>query len=274
MHEADSASQKAKYEMAIKRYVSALVICPRNVKTIAHRIEAVFQKVDALKQEAFRQQQKLKVQKSIIETALKEAETHKKLAKENEQKANENLAKANKLINTFYFYDDKYALAYGENEDHKNVFYFIDKNGDRVEKLREWKKAEQFTDIGFAKVWDDKNIEYYLDTDGNSYAVAYSLAEMDSSKTALDLSYAQTGQVLATFPKEILHQTQLQILIMSGNYSKRNTFQSLPQKINDLQKLKVLQINYSILDSLTPSIGQLKNLTSLDLSFNDLESLP
>ncbi|MEI7587488.1 hypothetical protein, partial [Runella sp.] len=100
------------------------------------------------------------------------------------------LQKAQKLIDAFYFYDGKFALAYG-NKDYNNVFYFIDKNGNEVTKLGRWKKAEQFDERGFAKVKMEQDLtlqDYLLDSLGNIYRVAYDIKDLKEEITALDLS--------------------------------------------------------------------------------------
>jgi Leucine-rich repeat (LRR) protein len=72
----------------------------------------------------------------------------RKIAENAKKEAQENLKKAEKIIDAFYFYDDKYALA---NKDKK--FYFINKEGNEVLHLGRWDKAENFDEnTGFAKV--------------------------------------------------------------------------------------------------------------------------
>ncbi|WP_107666955.1 leucine-rich repeat domain-containing protein, partial [Cyanothece sp. BG0011] len=49
---------------------------------------------------------------------------------------------------------------------------------------------------------------------------------------------------------------------------------SLPPEIGQLTNLTSLNLSFNQLTDLPPEIGQLTNLTSLDLSFNQLTDLP
>jgi len=236
MQEADNLVKENEYEIAVKKYVSALIICPQNIEAIAGRINTVFQKIDALK----------------------------RVSQHNEQKAAEHLMKATKLIKAFYFAYDRFALAFKDRK-----FYFIDKNGDKIKKLGEWKKAEQFTDNGFAKVWQG-NTEYYLDTTGRTYPIAYSLQEMDTTKTALNLS----GNQYDIFPQVICDYPQLELLFMNGEHGKENQFTKLPPSIQNLKNLKVVQLKYAKIDSLPQEIKHLKKIRYLDLYHNRLKYMP
>ncbi|TAK43020.1 MAG: ATP-binding protein [Saprospiraceae bacterium] len=120
-----------------------------------------------------------------------DANQKKKAANEAKTIAQNNLQKAEKLINAFYFYEDRFALAHNETgEDDFEVYYFIDKNGDEVTNLGKWEEAELFKFPGFAKVTKMVNYElmnYLLDTMGNTYRVTYDIRKLDAEITALDL---------------------------------------------------------------------------------------
>ncbi len=75
---------------------------------------------------------------------------------EEKHKTDSAFTKAQKLIDAFYFYDDKFALAFGDKQGFGNEFYFIDKKGDVIEKLGYWEKAEQFDYDGWSKVLTSK----------------------------------------------------------------------------------------------------------------------
>ena len=187
-------------------------------------------------------------------------------AKKNVQKAkNETeiaLTQANKLINVFYFYDDKFALA-----NNQGIFYYIDKNGDKIEKLGTWRKAEQFDYFsGFAKVVGDQDTKMYaLDTLGNIYRYTNNIAELDSSIQVLDLS----GQSLFDFPKEIALFTNLIYLDL-----RENQLFYLPPEIKKLSNLKELNLSGNELTILPPEIGELMKLKNLNLSYNQLSEIP
>lgn len=185
------------------------------------------------------------------------------------KEAQTNLEKVNKLINAFYFAYDRFALAYGKiaGWGHEYKFYFIDKNGDKVQKLGAWEKADQFADNDFAKV-EIENKDFLLDTLGNGYQVAYNLKALSPEIKALEL----TG----TFPVQVLAHTQLEVLILNRDYDflSNNNFTTLPVGIAKLQNLKNLQLKNYQLDSLPAQIGELKHLTSLYLINNQLTTLP
>ncbi len=187
------------------------------------------------------------------------------VAKKETQQA---LGKANTLIDAFYFYAGRFALAYGE-KDGNEAFYFIDKNGNEVKKLGRWQKAEQFDDSGFAKVVN-RGTNYLLDTIGHTYHVAYRLEDLNADVSALDLRDIE----LNAFPKEALAHPQLQVLLLEGNLFHQNNFRTLPSAIQRLSSLHVLYLRDCQIRSLPPEIGQLTSLTALDLESNDLTSLP
>jgi len=173
-------------------------------------------------------------------------------------KIEEEYQRAEKLINAFYFYDGKFALAYKDDK-----FYFIDKKGDAVEKLGYWNQAGQFTD-GFAKV-ANQNAIYLLDTLGNTYKYSMNINYIDSSIQVLDLSQ----QNLLELPAEIGKFTNLIWLSLS-----HNKLTSLSPEIGKLMNLTRLDLQGNRLTRLPPEIGKLTKLTKLDLHRNYLLSLP
>jgi Leucine-rich repeat (LRR) protein len=178
------------------------------------------------------------------------------------------LKKANTLVDAFYFYEGRFALAYGE-KDSKNVFYFIDKNGREVKKLGQWEKAEQFEWNGFAKVKkkDGNGVlqDYLLDTLGQPYRVAYSIKDLNENTTALDLS----AQYLTKIPDVVFKKVKLRVLLLQNNQ-----LSSLPALVSNLKNLSYLDLSENKLSSLPKELGGLKNLSYLDLSGNGLSSLP
>jgi Leucine-rich repeat (LRR) protein len=191
------------------------------------------------------------------------ATQQKKRLEEQRQKAVTALAQTQKLINAFYFYKDRFALAFKDDK-----FYFIDKNGDKVEKLGEWEKADQFGSDGFARVKTTENYlltDFIIDTLGNTFKVAYDPKLIDSSTRAVYLP----ENILQELPPEIFKSKQLQILVLNGN-----VLATLPSEIGELTNLKVLELSNNQLTSLPNEIGQLKNLTTLHLMNNQLTGLP
>lgn len=191
------------------------------------------------------------------------ATKQKKIVEEQKQKAVTALAQTQKLINAFYFYKDRFALAFKDDK-----FYFIDKNGDKVEKLGEWENAEQFGTDGFAKVKKTENYvatDFIIDTLGDKFKVAYDTNHIDASTRAVYLP----GQALQELPSEIFKSKELQILVLNAN-----VLTTLPNEIGELKNLKVLDLNDNQLTSLPNEIGELKNLTTLYLTNNQLTGLP
>ncbi|MCL2042068.1 MAG: leucine-rich repeat domain-containing protein [Bacteroidales bacterium] len=199
-------------------------------------------------------------------------------------------AKAEKLINAFYFYENKFALAYGSKGKYEsNVFYFIDKDGDAVEKLGWWHKAEQFNEnTGFAKVIDDEETVYLLDTLGNTYKYSNKIDELDDTIEALDLS----RQNLYNLPERIEKFTNLKYLNLNGNdiiklpaemgnltnltdlYLHNNQLSVIPPEIGNLTKLTKLLLYENQLSVIPPEIGNLTKLTKLLLYENQLSVIP
>jgi len=189
-------------------------------------------------------------------------------------KISEQYARAEKLINAFYFYDDKYALAYGTRgykelgpsyyhkiDKKENVFYYIDKNGNAVEKLGYWQKAEQFDEgTGFAKVsYYDVGDVYLLDIFGNTYKYTNEVSKWNSEIQALDLP----RQNLSKLPELIENLTNLIYLDLHGNQ-----LNVLPSEIGNLTNLRYLNLNGNDLRVLPSEIGNLTNLVSLNWNWN------
>ena len=178
------------------------------------------------------------------------------------READKAYSKAEKLIDAFYFYDDKFALAYKNNS-----FYFIDKNGDFVSKLCRWQKAEQFdAQTGFAKVSHDKDWRkiYLLDTLGNYYRYANNIKDLDNDLQILDLSHGGLQQ----FPLEICNLTKL---IKLNLYN--NGLDNLPSGIRNLTNLTELNLLNNHLTKLPPEIWELPNLKKIDLGHNQIDTL-
>lgn len=190
-------------------------------------------------------------------------------AEQAERTAKAALQKANKLISAFYFYQDRLALAYGKRGQQK-VFYFIDKEGDKVKRLGYWARAQQFDQSGFARVLDKEGRSFLLNTDGETFRVAYSLNELTFETKAVDLRDKQ----LYSFPAELLNNFQLEIILLDGSYERPNTFGTLPFEISRIRELRLLSLSHCTLRTLPASIGQLENLRILNLSNNQLKKLP
>jgi len=171
----------------------------------------------------------------------------------------EALGKANTLVDAFYFYADRFALAFKDRK-----FYFIDKDGKEVKKLGKWTKAEQFDYRGFATIHKN-DTPFLLDTFGNTYKLAYSLETLEANSEALNLSNQKLKQV----PAIVWDNPQLKVLILSENH-----LENLPKQIGQLSNLISLYLEENNLYKLPAEIGQLSNLSTFSLSYNKLDELP
>jgi Leucine-rich repeat (LRR) protein len=197
---------------------------------------------------------------------------------------NKALTRATKLISSFYFYDDKFALAINNEK----KFFFMDTLGEKVEKLITWKKAEPFDFFGFARVVDWEEKKYLIDTIGNVFEAAYSPFDIDRNIKACDLS----AQKIITIPNDLFAAKNLSILFLQNNeihsipanieefkdliylYLQSNQLESIPKNIAELQKLTILYLHRNKLNILPKEIGELINLSDLNLEGNQLNVLP
>ncbi|MGD1842377.1 MAG: leucine-rich repeat domain-containing protein [Thermonemataceae bacterium] len=168
-------------------------------------------------------------------------------------------------------YDEEVAYDY-EIVEKNGKYIFVDEQGNYVKKLGTWDKIEHFSDDhgGFAKVWKE-NKEYYLDTLGNTYRVAYEL--LDTPNPAIE-ALALSPKHFDAFPMEVLQYPNLQVLIIDGSYANEDNFTALPAEIVKLKRLRFLSLQYCALSTLPDNLGALKHLQVLCLKFNQLKSLP
>jgi len=153
--------------------------------------------------------------------------------------AEENLERAQKLINAFYFYDNKYALVIKNG-----IYYFIDKDGNRLRKFGTWRNAEQFDQFGFAKVFEIKadtvfkfdratfdeeklisnkqEINYLIDTLGSRYKLAIDINKIDTTMEAIRFS----NNVFVNLDTIKFERSKLKIIILHGN-----TIRSIPSEM-------------------------------------------
>lgn len=141
-----------------------------------------------------------------------------------------------------------------------NVYYAAEKNYDYIVPF----------EGDFAKAFR-RGTDYLVDTRGNEYRVAYSIADLHDGITALDLS----SERLDSFPSKILSYTNLKVLILDASlrYGKYNR-KGLPSQIEQLHNLVYLSAAACELKVVPETIGQLSNLEQLYLSDNDIKVLP
>ncbi|MFH0734189.1 MAG: tetratricopeptide repeat protein [bacterium] len=237
----DFAFKNGEYEKAFNKYSIAENFDPSKKEEVRKRITKVFKETDSLRIKA----------ENAKKLTIKALEEKVEASKKND-----------KLIEAFYFNYDKFALAY-KNE----KYYYINKNGEDVQKLGKWDKADQFDALtGLAKVISSAKINYLLDTTGNCYRYTCDLKKQLEEVDALDLSY----QGYDKFPLEqIWISSTLKILILNGNQ-----ISELPKKIDEFVNLKVLVLRDNQLTVLAKEICNLKNLSVLSFRDNKLTALP
>ncbi len=272
IQQGDAAFKNQEYKKAINKYFAAEAFDPGKKDEVKAKVNLVFDRIEKLRVEA----EKAKKEK---ETAIKKVIESETKAVSSAMQLRSALDKAEKLISTFYFYEDKFALAYkspGVSRAGIQMFYFyyIDKNGDQVERLGKWDEAGPFKETGFATVKRDdgqnKLINYMVDTFGHTYPSASDIKNMDSSILALDLS----GKEWEQFPDELMQLEQLQVFILSGTYFGRKNIFTVPESIGRLKNLENLQMAYCSIDTIAPQISRLANLKYLDLRGNKISELP
>lgn len=196
MRTADSHWQNGEFDKALNQLAAAREYCPELGLKVDEKLLAFTRDISSKYEE-------VKRERSRAEKALEETSKAYLVADSLYQKAET-------LVNAFYFYAGRFALAYGTKKYGRNVYYFIDENGIEVEKLGQWVKADQFNENGFARVRtkeEDKLVDYLIDTSGYRYKVAYSVNDLDESIIALDLS----GKNLRYLPDELYLFSQLQL---------------------------------------------------------------
>jgi len=260
---------KKKYDLALIEFQAAQIAareCDKPTNTPAVELKKVFDSINSQKQEAVEA-------KHNAEKATKKTKTVLAIA-------NSLNTKNEKLINAFYFYDGKFALAFKDNK-----YGFINKEGDPVIPYQ-YDKAEQFDYTGFAKVSlkeegkiipQDRtkpptDIDYLIDTSENEYKLASSVEELKKKNDfiALDLrDDARFDYQIWYSPSDTLKikLSKLQILIADGYFPRQyeDFVIRLPNGIGELKNLTHLFLRNNFFSRLPPEIGKLKSLIYLDL---------
>jgi len=196
--EGNTAFSNSNYERAVKRYNLAMLNCPEKTAEVQKKILGVFREIERLKIQAEEQKETLEAEQ----------------------------AKNRRIINSLYFYANRFALAY------KNGNYgFIDKEGNTTIEYT-YDDAKPFENNGYAKV-KRYGIYYLIDTLGTEYQITHDANQLNENISALDLQ----DKRLKFIPAKIFRNTQLQILFLS-----KNQLTSLPAEIKQLKQLKYLNL--------------------------------
>ena len=254
--EGNKELEKKRYSKALDQFQDAQTAargCNNVTDTPALRIKEVFKAIEG---ERKRADSASKVARTAQIATAKEAEkTRAALGKTDI--ANK---KANSLIKSFYYYDDRFAVAFRRNT---NKFYFINNEGFKVDKFDEWDAAEQFDSWGFARVKRGSQ-PYLLDTLGN----VYKCQNKDIVSGFIEVVDVQ-DRALKNFPDSLIKKTTRIINVANNDIDK------FPEKLKDHKKLLTLILSDNDLDSITGDIiGSIDSLKILDLSDNQLTGIP
>ena len=168
-----------------------------------------------------------------------------------------------RFMDFLYFYDNRLAIVRaGEG----GSFGFIDTKGHLVIDYRYEHRPKYHSEIHCFEVSRNGKIRM-MNMEGIEFIYANSLETLTNETTFLDLS----SKELSIFPLEIINHPQLEILLLNNNELQSKDF---PTYLNQLSNLKQLDLTRNELTSLPESISQLRGLERLSLSFNELESLP
>ena len=188
LNEGKSYLKKSFFDKALLKFQAAQVAareCGTDSKEADEEIIIVFKRLQKQRDDAIKSKKEAEEQRKIAEEEQEKAE----IAKLETQAA---LSKADKLINAFYFYDGKFALA-SKEIDGKVKFGFINKDANVVIDYK-YDKAEQFDSTGLAIVFKD-TMKYFIDTTGNEYKIANNINEIADGIMAIDPQGKRANQM-------------------------------------------------------------------------------
>lgn len=246
----DKAFKAGQYKTALNKYFSAEAFDPSQKKVVREKLNRVYDKIETLRVNAL----------------------------SSEKKANQENEKYEKLIKAFYFYKERFALAYKDG-----YFYFMDKAGNRVNKLGTWTEAGQFDSKGFAKVkrMGFKNTFYYLDTSGNKFRGIFDNEELlmllNTPLSIPDSAYKEwLGLPCPPYCDFDLKDSTIiiQVLKIQGPSNKIDIKQLMSINLTRFSLLEQLELSNFEADSLYSNICTLQHLSHLNLQNNHLRYLP
>lgn len=264
------------FQEAIKSYTAAIIACPNRADEGKVRLSEMVEGMNALQRRAKRERRENEAATKVLQTELLELENA--------------LTKLDSLRSAFYYYANRFALVYGQEErSYINEYYFIDTDGEYVERLEKWDKAEQFDSRGLARVWGNGDSKpSLLDTFGTVYSAVTSIEHLNVLASAIELQ----NDTLTQLPTELWHNDQLKIIVVEGDSInelpeavsnlqdlvildlKGLKLNALPASLGELTKLRYLDVRENRISELPESVGQLQSLATLHMARNDLRSLP
>ncbi len=163
-----------------------------------------------------------------------------------------------KIVAASFFYAGRFALAFDGRR-----YGYIDRQGDPSIAFQYGFAGPFDPATGFARVTRDGN-RFLLDTLGREYRLAEAVDQIDARTQAVDLR----GKNLAFVPDELFQcKDSLRILFLDNNRLTR-----LPEAMGDLRQLSWLDVRNNPLVGLPPtlrSLPQLKHLEPADIPLND-----
>lgn len=274
-------------------------------QTAQEELQAQIKRADFEAEESRSAKNEALLAKTIAEKARAESDSARAIAELEKEKTNAALQKADKLINAFYFYQNKFALAYKGNK-----FGFIDKKGDVIIPYK-YDEALPFNEITGLALVRVNNIEYFIDTTGKEFQNIKNIDFINSNSKSIDLN----GLGLKKLP-DLSVCRDLQFLWLVGNRlngsinqeigARRikkldisaNELSDIPHWVTSLEdleylnlrsnqiqnvaanncfslfELRVLNLSYNQIDYLPNSVANLRKLERLDLSNNLLRDIP
>ncbi len=283
------------YKGALNLFIAARGCNPKNDAEIDGEIDKLFKIILKLKKEAKDNEDKLTVINRKLNATLERLEvandsvrTVVKDLKNTLTRVEEEQEKNERIIDAFYFYDNRFGLVVQKKGPIDEIKYgYIDKEGEvKIDYL--YDEATPFDEYdGYALVKRINN-EYLLDTLKQEYQLSNDIDNLDKNTNALDLRNNQFSAI----PPIVFDQSQLKILLLNSNYLPvldnrignltalqhldlgSTTLKTLPQELEKLKSLKRLDLGNNTDLNLSEQIWRLKQLQHLDLNGVRLKNLP
>lgn len=273
---AKESLEERDYQLAINRLLDARDICPDRKAAVNKLIRQAFEQIEGEKETAEKERKRADSVLVVIAAEKFRADSALAALVEEKQRSDSALAIANKVLDRMHFYKGRYGLAI------KNVggdiapnykYGFIDREGNEVIAFS-FDEATQFSEeYGYARVHSGDQ-KFWLDTLGKMYLLAESIEELTTETRVLDLRKNKPDQ----WPKNIGDYTQLEVIIDPGIGALFNRegkwLKFLPESINKLQKLRILDISDNRINTLPDEITVLTGLEYLNIAANGMMTLP
>jgi len=289
MRAGDQAFKNKEFKKAINDYFAAEAFDESKKEIVKQKINLVFAEIEKLRQEA-------EVQKNKADEALQVAETAKEVAVKEKQNALNalNLADAMQRKVEIAMFDKavkarkegkewlgfaKYNWEYHLGRDILDRIDSLDLSGNSLLRIPyevlECKNLKHLNLLGNPDInWkkDSLTLKKLL-PQTSIYVSVKNLDNIPKDYWGNIKGVEILTQGLNVFPKNILGLKQIDYLKIRGYYYPNN-LEQLPNELFEQTQLKTLILTHCKIGSISKLIGNLKSLTSLDLSSNQLTSLP